>query len=569
MNPKVRTQKLWQVHRPEPAQVNALARELEVSPAVATVYLARGITGKREFDEFSGSCVLYDPFLLPDMQTASDRLVQAFNHNEQVLIFSDSDVDGLTTGALLTYGIQALTGNDPYCHVPDRTTEGFGLSVNAIEAAARAGVSLVISGDCGVEAHSAALRAEDLGIDLIITDHHQVGERGIPRSVACVNPARADSIYPFKPLAGVTVAMKLLEAVSSELGWGLDDLRNFLPLVAIGTVADCVPLLGENRTLVQQGLVELDRTYMPGLRELIREVGAKSIDTESISFALAPCLNSATRLGRPHIALQLLLETEPLKARAFASALKQMNDERKRLQRELEDEALATLPEDHYHYPFTCVAGKDWHRGIIGLVASRMVSEFNKPALVAAICPDGIARGSGRSVPGCDLLKALGQCADVLLRYGGHSLACGYELRADDLERFEGKLFDYYESIDYEGIPVPVLATDAEIPLAQVNLKTVEQLQCLAPWGNGNPRPVVVVPDLVVASATALAKGKHLKLILTDSARKKCVTGIWWGAGDQISEYSPGCCINVACSLGVDAYQSNSKLLLTIEDISW
>lgn len=568
---RIRNQKRWEINRPDNAQVEALARLLGVSVPAATVFMSRGLDSREKAEEFrNGSAVQYDPFLLPDMGDAVDRIIHAFHRHEQILIHGDADCDGICSTALLVYALQALTGLNPFAHIPNRLTDGFGLSVASVERASERGIQLIITVDCGTEAFDAADRARELGIDLIITDHHVPKDRGVPTSIACVNPHRKSSLYPFSDLAGVGVAYKLIEALSDQLHDNENTLQNIgMPLVALGTIGDCVPLVGENRLLVIQGLKELDQTYMPGMRELIRAASIKTIDTEACGYFLAPALNSSCRLGCPEWSLKLLLETEPRMAKVFANHLKELNDERKSIQLELEQTVFQSMPEETFHYPFLLASGDDWHPGLVGLIASKLAGDYSKPSFVVAVNSpiEGMARGSCRSIPGLDILAALESCSDLLTRHGGHAAAGGFELPSENVQRLERRLFEYFDTLDYDGVGDNPVVVDADIPFSEITMRAFEQIEKLSPFGMGNQRPIFATGHLQIATASTFGKdNRHLKMMLTDAAKKKCIPAIYWSGGDQIDDLQPGCLVAVAHSLTLDTYRSKPSLMLTVHD---
>jgi len=562
----------WEINRPDPIRVSTLVHELGVSPSVAAVYLSRGIDSTSKFEEFSnGSQVLYDPYLLPDMYAAVDRIVQAYKERETILIHGDADCDGICSSVLVNYFLQCLIGCEPFCHVPNRLDEGFGLSVASVERAKLSGVSLIITTDCGTEAYHAADRAQQLGTDLIITDHHEVKDRGIPNCVACINPKRNTSLYPFRDLAGVGVAYKFLEALAERFAdaSAYEVLQaNGLPLLVLGTIADCVPLLGENRSLVMEGLKDLDDNGM--LWELKKAARVKTIDTETVGYTFAPMINSCCRLGCPEWALRLLLETDPKMERVYAHRLKELNDERKAVQLELEEQVFHSLPDDASHHKFLLASGENWHPGLIGLAANRLVSEYGKPSfVVGADCPnDSMARGSCRSVPGTNILEALESCDDLLTKFGGHAGAAGFQLPNANVERLEQRLFNYFDGIDYDDLGDNPLRIDAEMPLDQITMRVYEQIEKLSPFGHGNERPVLATNNLVVANAATFGKdSRHLRLVFTDPNRAKCTPAVFWNAGDQIGHLAPGSTVAVAHSLIVDNYRAKPTLMMNILDV--
>lgn len=557
----------WCLPDLDPTQVAAFAREIGVSEAIASVYLVRGLDTAQNVVDFTnpGMGVIHDPYLLPDMVPAVDRLVSAMENNECILIHGDADCDGITSTALLTHGFQALAC-DVICHVPNRLTDGFGLTVESVDHAKTAGVSLIVTVDCGTEAFAAAERCRELGIDLIITDHHEPRRDGdIPHCVACVNPKRRTSLYPFAGLSGAGVAFKAMQALGERLGCNQDDLcADYLPLVALGTIADCSSMLGENRWLVQQGLQRLNRSNIPGISELVKVSGVKVTDTSSVGFFISPIANATCRLGKPEVALQLLLESETFKARFIAHQLKELNEQRKALQFELMGRL--ELPEDISEHPLLFAAAEDLHLGLIGLVAGNIANNLGRPALVGSISGDRV-KGSCRSVEGFDILAALDSCSDLLTRYGGHKMAAGFELPLNNLDALEERLVNYAES--FGGIEQDCsLKIDAELQFFEITEKTHAAISALAPFGADNPEPLFYSPELVVVQAASFGKGgAHLKLVLSDGKGKSAVQAILWNEGFRKQEFPRGVLVDVVAKMGVDTYHGSGALMLTLEDV--
>ena len=474
---------------------------------------------------------LHDPFLLRDIEPATRRLQAAIERSERVLVHGDYDVDGITSTFLL-YSVLADLGARVEYRIPHRTRDGYGLSLDAIEEARRRGCTLVVTVDCGITAVEPVARARSLGIDTIVTDHHEP-PAVLPDAVALVNPHRPGCGYPFKSLAGVGVTFKLAEALLRGRG-GLERARSYLDVVALGTIADVVPLVGENRVLARLGLDHLNRGERLGLRALVEAAGlsGKRITSGQIAFVLAPRINAAGRMGNPEQGVRLLLSRDDREAQAIAASLEDDNHRR----RQFDENALAQAAERVQHelaWP-ACSSillwSDEWHPGVIGIVASRLVERFQRPTLLVALDGDR-GRGSGRSLPGLDLNRLLNDCGDLLEAYGGHAFAAGLTVRRDRLPelrlRFEALVRDRLSPGDC----VPRLVLDGDLNLADCTLELIEWLDRMSPHGLDNPEPLFRASDVRVETATAVGGGKHLKLGLRDGTGR--AEAIGFGLGDQ------------------------------------
>jgi single-stranded-DNA-specific exonuclease len=518
-------------HRLERAQ--ELARALGAPLPVACALVNRGVEGAEAARSFLDPALddLHDPWQLLDLDRALSRLQQAVERHERIFIQGDYDVDGITATFLL-YSVLCELGARVECHIPHRIRDGYGLSKQAIDEAHRRGCGLVVTVDCGITAVEAVAHARALGIDTVITDHHEP-PAVLPEAVAVVNPLRPGCPYPFKALAGVGVVFKLAEALLRGRG-GLERARDFLDVVALGTIADVVPLVGENRVLARLGLDRLNQAQRVGLRALVEVAGlaGKRISSGQVAFVLAPRINAAGRMGNPEQGLRLLLAREPEEARACAESLEEDNDRRRRFDERALAEAAACV-ESELGWP-DCASillwSERWHPGVIGIVASRLVERYQRPTILVAL--DGErGRGSGRSLPGLDLTSVLERCDDLLEGYGGHAYAAGLTLRRDRLpalrERLERLVSERLSPEDC----VPRLVCDADLRLGECDMDLVEWIERLAPHGLDNPEPVFRAANLRVESAAAVGHGKHLRLTVRDDSGR--AEAIGFGLGDQ------------------------------------
>lgn len=553
---------------PEPPRVAALAATLQVPGLVAEVLLGRGLNEEDAAAFLAGRLTdLPDPLLLPDMAKAAARVAAAVRSGEGVAIHGDYDVDGITGTTLLVEGLRACGGVVDF-HIPLRLRDGYGLSAVALEAAAVAGIRLVISVDCGVSALAEAELATRLGLDLIITDHHQPPPQ-LPAAFAVVNPQRADSLFPWASLAGVGVAFFLLVAVRRQLrdeGWfsgrGEPDLRGLLDLVALGTIADLVPLQGVNRILTRGGLALMDTGARPGLQALKEVAGVKAVNCGMVGFQLAPRLNAAGRMEDAARGVELLLEHERSRARQTAQLLDGFNRERQQLEQQTLQEALemvAALPAERTH---SIVLARDgWHSGVIGIVASRLVERFCRPTILIALDGEG-GKGSGRSIRGLHLQRAIQECAPLLMAFGGHEMAAGLSLGREQVaefaERIEGLARASLTAADLQ----PVLNYDTGVAVADLGYSEVTALERLAPFGMGNPEPVLLIER---------ARARQLQRVGADHLRFTVCQGggglpaIAFGMFGRQAEFQGE--IDLLVSPQVNRYNGRESVQLRVRDL--
>ena len=517
----------WRVAPPNPEFRETLARELDVSPVTAQVLINRGYTGGEAARAALRANLndLAEPLLLPDLDAAAKRLVRAVTDREQVTICGDYDADGLAAVAVLR-GVLSLAGLPCRVHIPHRLEDGYGLNLEAVERLAREGTRLAVTVDSGVSALAEAERLAERGVDLVITDHHEPGET-LPRALAVVNPKRTDVDYPFRELAGAGVAFKLAWGLAQKLSPGKraseemrEYLREALALVAIGTVADVVPLVGENRVLVRAGLGVLRSTRHAGLRALVRSarLDGRRISAEDVAFRLAPRLNAASRLGRTEVALALLEARDANKAEDLAGKLDALNRERQRIDGAVTRAAqkAARVALEASDCAALVLAG-EWHQGVIGISAGRLAKEFGRPVALVSF-ENGIGRGSARSVGGFSLHEALSSCADALEAFGGHRNAAGFTVTHEHFEAFRERFVALAAEATDDGPAESVVEIDAEAPFALLAPALAEELALLAPFGHGNPAPVLATFGLRLAGRprTMGARGEHLAFHVSD-----------------------------------------------------
>jgi single-stranded-DNA-specific exonuclease len=567
----MRAERIWEARRCDEAHADVVARELGVSPVTARLLCIRGLgdlDGARRFLSPSLDD-LHDPFRLADMAAAVDRILAAIARRERIAIHGDYDVDGVTSTVILRRALELL-GADVVHYIPERLRDGYGLQPAALERLCADGVRLAISVDCGIRADEAARHAGALGLDLIITDHHEP-DAVLPPALAVINPKRHDCPYPDKNLAGVGVALKLVQALcrrTGRNGW----LPAFVKIAAIGTLADVVPLIGENRVIAKLGLAMLTAgPHKIGLRALLESCGlsGKEIDSYHIGFVIGPRVNAAGRMSTPDIAARLLLaadETMVDEARALADQLNTENLRRQKEEADIVAQARRTVDTDLDVGSRTVivVGGEGWHRGVIGIVASKLVEALNRPAVVLSI--DGeVAHGSCRSIPSFDMLSALESCSDLLTKFGGHRQAAGLTLDASRIRELRGRINDYADRLLQPDDLRPRLWIDGTLAFRSITPQVASELSALAPFGAGNSCPVFRTSGVEVVDGPRLVKDRHLKMALRQDGR--VMRGIAWRAADReafVAQHRAG--IDLAYSLEQDTWNGERYLQLSVAD---
>ncbi len=552
----------WIVAAAEPNSVAALASALGISLPAARVLCARGLgdaPSARRFLQPSATD-LYDPFLLKDMQAAAVRLARAIAQKEPILLYGDYDVDG-TSALVVLKKVIDLAGGVATCFVPHRIRDGYGMKSEAVEDAAALGVKLIVSVDTGIRAGPVVEHAAGLGIDVIVTDHH-LPEAELPPALAVLNPNRRDCTYPEKNLCGAGVALKLAEALMCVLGWERPRrerlVDSLLKLVAIATVADVVPLTGENRVIVKRGLSGLDRVANPGLRALLDVAGVEAGSAPSarqVAFQIAPRINAAGRMASANDIIELFTTSDAARARTIAAQLDELNKDR----RETEDGIRQAILEQCLAQPVTdgdaalVFAGEGWHRGVVGIVASRVVERFHRPAFVLGL-DDGVAYGSGRSIRAFHLLDALEAMPELFTKFGGHRQAAGVTLDALRVEEFRERFRAYATErltvADFEA----EIEIDAEIGVEEITDQAVAELLDLAPFGFGNAAPTLVVRGVEVAAPPDIKNGKHVFLRLKSQGRMLRAKA--WNFAERAEEFAMGTRIDVALQFEDDDYSA-------------
>ena len=544
------------------------SQELGVPPIIATILMNRGIQEPQDFLHPNEDSFI-DPFMMLGIEQAVDRILKAFDQKEKIAIYGDYDVDGITSTAILVKFLRAHKADVIY-YIPDRLEEGYGINTEAIDKIAAEGATLLITVDCGITAVNEIAYAKEKGIDTIITDHHECKDE-MPEALCILNPKQPACPYPFKKLAGVGVAFKLLQALTVKMRFHMRELiEEYIDLVAIGTVADVMPLVGENRIIVKKGLELLSFTQNRGIRALAEraDINLSDVQTGTIGFMLAPRINAAGRMGEPRCAVELLLATDDMSARKYAEKLDDENRERQETEISILEEALEMIEntpsfQDDY---VLVLAHENWHHGIIGIVASKISERFNKPCILISTDKEA-GKGSGRSIRSFNLFKALEFCQDTLLKFGGHDLAAGLSIAPDKIEHFREKINQYAKKSLTEEDFVPLLYIDSELPPQYINMNTAERLSILEPYGMGNSSPVFFAKNLTVMQVRSLSEGKHLKLSLRFG--EFCVEAVGFNIGHLFKEIKTKDLVDIAFNLDINVYKGMRQLQVLLKDIKF
>ena len=561
--------KRWNVRRQNAEAAASLARVLGVSPILAALLINRGYADEPAARAFLSPSYdqLHEPNLMLGMREAVARLKHAIETQEPILIYGDYDVDGTTGTAILLRALKLLNARTGF-HIPHRFTEGYGIQQPALERALADGYKLVVSVDCGIRAHEPLYWARDNGLDVIITDHHLPDEdEGAPPAFAVLNPNQAGCEYPDKNLAGVGVAFKLVHALFREYGREAQ-VAAFMKVVAIGTVADVAKLTGENRTIVAIGLKDLARAANPGLKALIDVAGCgdgKGMTAYDLGFRLGPRINAAGRMDAARAVVELFDTRDSAEARRLAEHLDARNEERKTVQQQIIDLALAELG-DKKDARVAVIEGSGWHRGVIGIAASKIAERLNRPCVVLSIDGD-VAHGSGRSIEAYHLLNGLTACSDLFEKFGGHSHAAGITIRPERIAEFRRRLNEHAASCLTDEDLEHSVAIDMELPADRITFQLARELQALEPFGAGNTRPVFATTNLRNLSEPVVLKDKHLKLRLA-GLQNRPLEAVWWNCIETPGQTPPvSGSIELAYAIETSVWNDEYRMQLNVMDL--
>ena len=549
-----------------------ITKELNLHPIIAELLVNKGFDTKEEIEKYLYPSLdnLHDPFLLPDMEKAILRIEQAIGNKERILIYGDYDVDGTTAVALVYKFFRGITSNIDY-YIPDRDDEGYGISIQGIDFAVKTGVKLIISLDCGIKAVSKVQYAKEKGVDFIIVDHH-VPDDNLPDAIAVVDAKRKDSIYPYSELSGCGVGFKLVQAFSQRNNYQFSDITPLLDLVAVSVAADIVPITGENRIMTHFGLKQLNSNLNYGLRGIVEICGlqGKPLTINDIVFKIGPRINASGRMENGREAVDLMLATDMTSARIKSKNIDQYNHDRRELDKKITDEAIAYIDKNFDIKKQTSIVlyDENWHKGIVGIVASRLSEKYYRPAVVLTKSQEMIS-GSARSVPGFDVYKAIESCRDLLVNFGGHTYAAGLTLREENLEKFKER----FNTLSFDGMEPrmmsPEINVDAEITFSDITPKLLEELELFNPFGPENENPVFLTKNVYDTGNSRLVgrEQQHIKLELVDSSSNLFMPGIAFTQHNKFKRINEGLPVDICYTIEKNTHGNKSFTQLVVKDI--
>lgn len=556
--------KTWKVNDIDKKRAEEISKKFNLEMLASNV-LANKDLSDEEIEIFLNPTRnnFHDPFLMPDMKIAVDRILKAIENNEKILIYGDYDADGITSTTILKRFFNDRN-IDVGTYIPNRLDEGYGLNKEAIESIKKDDYKLIITVDTGITANEQIVDAKNAGIDVIVTDHHEPGEE-LPDAIAVVDCKRKDNKYPFRELAGCGVAFKLICALAQKLELNENEALKYIDLACVGTISDIVPLEDENRIIAKLGLLLLKQTRNLGLRELIRTIGFKEITSETISFGIAPRINACGRMGHQEVALNLFTSDDPIKVREYAYSLEEYNKERQAIEKRIYEESLKLLEKENIEDKSCIVLGNtNWHNGVIGIVSSKITDKYYKPSLL--ICfEDNIGKGSGRSIPGFDLHEALTKCSSNLESFGGHSMAVGLKLKKEKYEAFKKEIEEYAKENIKEDVLDREILIDQELQNKDITIHSVRELELLEPFGEGNQEPIVLYKNSKIESIRTLSEGKHIKLNLKNENIK--IDAIGFNMGQLANEYLIGDKVDVVGNIKINTFNNFETIQITLIDI--
>ena len=562
--------KIRELTAEEQSAAERLSAELDISPVAGRILAGRGLRTGAEARAYIRPSLdsLHDPFLMRDMGAAVDRLCRAIDNHERIMVYGDYDVDG-TTAVALMYSFLRTQTDDLIYYIPDRYTEGYGISTKGIDTAKEKGCALVIALDCGIKSVEKMEYAKSLGVDFIICDHHTPGDV-IPDAVAVLNMKRKDCMYPFKELSGCGVGFKLAQAYALRRGIAMQEVYRLLPLLAMSIASDVVPVTGENRILAFYGLRALNAFPSVGLQAIMQVAGieGKTITISDLVYKIGPRINAAGRIKSGAEAVRLLITNDAEAALRFAKEIDSYNQDRRDFDTKTTDEALEQLQSDpeNVNRFTTVVFSPEWHKGVVGIAASRLTETFYRPTIVLTAGDGDIISGSARSVSDFDIYTAIDSCRDLLTNFGGHKFAAGLSMHKADLPEFRRRFEEYVATHITPQQMKPTLDVEAEVELSDMNWKMYKILQCLEPFGPGNERPLFLCRHLINnRNSRAVSDGRHLHLDLTDQV--VAMDGIAFGQGDKAEHLQNGKSIDVCFYLEENSYRGRTTLQMNAQDI--
>ncbi len=555
-------QKIWNVNNYDEEYVKEIAEKYNISEILTRLLISRKIE-LDDIDNFLNGQVedIKDPFEIKDMDKLVLRIKKAIDNNEKICIYGDYDVDGITSITVMYNFLTNMGANVDY-YLPDRLIEGYGVNNKALDEIKLRGCDLVITVDCGITAVEETVYANKIGLDMCITDHHECSEI-LPNAMAIVNPKRKDDTSKFKMHAGVGVAFKCIMAMANKYGLPKESYLKYLDIVAIGTISDIVPLVDENRIISKYGLEKIKVTENVGLKALIKLLSFKEIDSTMVSFGIAPRINACGRMGKAGVAVELLLEKDEKKAEEIAKTLDMLNVKRQQVEKEIYDDAIEKIEESGLDKQSSIVLyNENWHNGVIGIVASRLVNLYYKPVILLTK-EQGVIRGSGRCQMGISLYDALTKCKDLLVQFGGHELAAGLSIQEEKIEEFKERFNQVVKEEMLDNMD-QIIDIDTEISIKDLNAKLIKDIYILRPYGQSNKLPLFLYRELKVTAIRTLREDKHLKLTLKDN--KFLIEALAFSQGDRRDEIKIGDKIDVVCNVELNTFNSQRTIQLIVQD---
>ena len=555
--------KKWECPEIDEKKVNNLIYKYNMDKILAKILANRGISDDREMELFLKPTRgdFHDPFLMPDMEIAVNRILKAIHQDEKIIIYGDYDADGITSVTVLKKFLEER-GIVVGTYIPNRISEGYGLNIGAVKNIYEQGYNLIITVDCGITGTEEIDYANSLGMEVIVTDHHEPADK-LPKALAIVDTKRKDNKYPFTQLAGVGVVFKLIQAFSIKVGIEQKEYLKYLDIVCIGTISDIVPLVDENRVIAKLGLLLVAQTRNPGLKALLKITGFNNINSTTISFGIAPRINACGRMGNEKLALELFLSNNYEAAEKLAIKLNEYNKKRQAIEKQIYDEAVEIIEQENQDNSGIVLGNDDWSHGIIGIVASKITEKYYKPSIL--VCYEGnMGKGSGRSIQGFDLHEALMECGDSLEKFGGHEMAVGITIKRENFSKFRDSLERYAKKKQIDKL-VPVIKIDCELMLKEINIDSIKSLQLLEPFGEANQEPLFFIKNLKINSIRALSEGKHLKVGLRED--KYIIDAIGFNMGEFSEKFMIDDKVDIIGSLSINSFNGVENMQIILKDI--
>ena len=555
--------KKWEVCKENKNDIDKISEENGLSNLISSILASRGIIEKEDVREFLNPTRddFHDPFLMPDMEKAVDRILKAIQTQEKTIIYGDYDVDGITSITVLKKFLEERNLQVGE-YIPNRLNEGYGLNKEAVKKIAEQGYKLIITVDCGISCIEEIKYATELGLEVIVTDHHEPAEE-LPKCLAVVDAKRKDNQYPFNQLAGVGVVFKLIQAISIKLNLDNKEYLKYLDIVCVGTISDIVPLVDENRVITKLGLKLVPISKNIGLRTLLASTGYKEVNSTTISFGIAPRINACGRMGEEKEALRLFLTNDLHEAKEITERLNNYNLERQETEKRIFKQALEQIENGEKDKSCIVLGQEGWHHGIIGIVASKVTDIYFKPSIL--ICFEGEeGKGSGRSIPGFNLHDAVMNCDTYVEKFGGHSMAIGINVKRENFEKFKKEFEEYTQNSHISDI-IPIIQIDKQVDIKKINIQEVNELKLLEPYGEGNKMPVFLIKNLKILSIRSLSEGKHIKLKL--GIDNYMIDAIGFNMGEVADKYLIGDKVDIVGSLEVNQFGGNESIQVNLKDL--